>query len=112
MLIRRNSIATFFSLSLLFILSSFFIQGCRKPTPIGNGYVLIGGLCIHKDPTYKSECLDRLQQGTLTQILDYKIKDKEEKIIYFGIVSNLEISTDLYQSTKKLATVVLLLFFH
>ncbi|AGS80678.1 SH3 domain protein [Leptospira phage vb_LkmZ_Bejolso9-LE1] len=79
MLIRRNSIATFFSLSLLFILSSFFIQGCRKPTPIGNGYVLIGGLCIHKDPTYKSECLDRLQQGTLTQILDYKIKDKEEK---------------------------------
>nr|WP_000908229.1 SH3 domain-containing protein [Leptospira interrogans]AGZ85006.1 hypothetical protein [Leptospira interrogans serovar Canicola] len=79
MLIQNISISTFCRLSLLLILSSYFIQNCRKPKPIGNGYVLLGGLCVHKEPTYRSECFDSLRRGTSIQILEYKIKDKEEK---------------------------------
>lgn len=79
MLIRKNSVVTRFCLSLLLILSSYFIQNCRKPKPIGNGYVLLGGLCVHKEPTYRSECFDSLRRETSIQILEYKIKDKEEK---------------------------------
>ncbi|PJZ28337.1 SH3 domain-containing protein [Leptospira kmetyi] len=59
------------------MLSLFSFQNCRKPEPIGKGYVLIPGLCIHSKPTYKSECTEKLDSVKPIQILGHKIKDED-----------------------------------
>ncbi|WP_235596805.1 SH3 domain-containing protein [Leptospira alstonii] len=76
---------------LLIILLAFVLfQSCRTKEPIGKGYVLTDGLCIHKDPTYKSECAEKLERGKSVKILEYKIRDKEKKsnLLWYRILSD------------------------
>lgn len=100
----------FCRISLVILCSLYFTQSCKKSTPIGNGYVLIGGLCIHKEPTYRSECFDRLSRGNSVQILEYKIKDKEEKnnLLWYRVLAGKVdgfISVDEEVSNGSFATI-------
>ncbi|AKP26425.1 conserved hypothetical protein [Leptospira interrogans serovar Manilae] len=75
---------------MLFVFSFFLHTKCKKIEPIGKGYVLTTGLCIHKEPSYRSECQEKLERGNIIKILEYKIKDKDPKynLYWYHVLSD------------------------
>lgn len=74
-------------LTLLFI--SLIFCFCKKAEPIGKGYVLQSGLCLHSSNKLQSECLEKLEEGNVVEILKYKVPDTEvgENLLWYLVNS-------------------------
>ncbi|MGJ4789142.1 SH3 domain-containing protein [Leptospira koniambonensis] len=97
------------SISLIICIITIF-SFCKKEAPIGRGYVLESGLCVHKGPSILKECEIRLDAGAVVQILEYKIPDKErgEGLLWYRIKSEKTegyISLDEELSRNKFASI-------
>ncbi|EMJ59328.1 SH3 domain protein [Leptospira interrogans serovar Valbuzzi str. Duyster] len=87
---KRVLLTLKYSAFVLFVFSFFLHTKCKKIEPIGKGYVLTTGLCIHKEPSYRSECQEKLERGNIIKILEYKIKDKDPKynLYWYHVLSD------------------------